>query len=294
MRCCEVSAYALNWLLQQIDLQKYDAFVILDADTVVDRAFLAAMNRQILGGHMAIQGYFGVMNPNENWLTRLSILPGILKYKLHNPGKMRLGLSCTLAGNGMCFNAEIFRRFGWNAFSIAENWEYYAILTLNGYIVRSAKDAVIYSQVARSLKTGKTQRMRWMKGRMDTLRQYWRSLVKPGGVARWWVRWDALLEIARPSHALMFFWSLVFLIGSLLMWQRIGSGVGLVVFASAVVLSQLANFFVGLVLQRPPFRTWLALPMVPLYLVWKVSVSILALLGLRDRRWVKTERHRSV
>src|SRR5687768_5084698 len=118
------------------------------------------------------------MNPDENWLTRLSILPGILKFKLHHPAKHLFGLSCPLAGNGMCFAAEVFRRYGWNAFSIAENWEYYIMLTLDGWVVTSAEDAVIYSQVARSLKTGKSQRMRWMKGRIGTLRQYGPRLLR--------------------------------------------------------------------------------------------------------------------
>lgn len=283
--------YALNWLLNRLDLGRYDAFVILDADTVIDREFLVVMNRELRNGATAIQGYFGVMNPNETWLTRLSILPGILKFKLHNPGKMWMGLSCTLAGNGMCFDAEIFRRFGWNAFSIAENWEYYAILTLNGYIVRSAEDAVIYSQVARSLKAGQPQRMRWMKGRIGTLRQYWRSLLRKNERTRRLVRWDALLELARPSHALLLFWSLVFLMVAVLLWRYGNAGVGLAAFAGSIVLAQITNFVSGLIIQRPPVQTWLSLPMVPLYLAWKVSVSVLALFGLRDRRWIKTERH---
>jgi cellulose synthase/poly-beta-1,6-N-acetylglucosamine synthase-like glycosyltransferase len=285
--------YALHWVLQRLDLARYDAFVILDADTVIAPTFLATMARELRNGSMAIQGYFGVMNPNETWLTRLSILLGVLKFRLHNPGKMFFGLSCTLAGNGMCFDAEIFRRFGWNAFSIAENWEYYAILTLNGYVVSSSVDAVIYSQVARSLKSGKSQRMRWMKGRIGTLRQYWKPLLFGSSPVARRVRWDALLELARPSHALLMFWSLLFLGVTTLLWHTGASGPALPVIAAVIILAQAVNMFAGLIVQRAPLRTWLSLCMVPLYLVWKVSVSVLALAGLRDRRWIKTERHRS-
>ena len=124
------------------------------------------------------------MNPDENWLTRLGALPASVKFRLHFPGKRVCGLSCPLAGNGMCFSAAIMRAFGWKAFSITENWEYYVMLTLEGHVTTGAEDAVIYSQVARSLKLGETQRMRWMKGQLDTLQRYWRPLVAAGTAPR--------------------------------------------------------------------------------------------------------------
>ena len=86
------------------------------------------------GAH-AIQGYYGVLNPEENWVTRLGVIPAAVKFRLHFPGKIAVGLSCPLAGNGMCFSREVIARFGWNAFSLTENWEYYIILTLHGYLV---------------------------------------------------------------------------------------------------------------------------------------------------------------
>ena len=49
--------YALQWLLQQIDLNAFDAFVIIDADTVVDSDFLTVMNTSLLDGEKVIQGY---------------------------------------------------------------------------------------------------------------------------------------------------------------------------------------------------------------------------------------------
>src|SRR5262249_45394175 len=49
--------FALRWLIQQLQAQRssYDAFVVIDADSVVDRAFLACMNARLAGGADAIQ-----------------------------------------------------------------------------------------------------------------------------------------------------------------------------------------------------------------------------------------------
>jgi cellulose synthase/poly-beta-1,6-N-acetylglucosamine synthase-like glycosyltransferase len=278
--------YALQWLLQQIDLNRYDAFVIIDADTVVDPRFFAAMNASLSRGNKVIQGYFGVMNPDESWLTRLSILPGVLKYKLQYPGKMLFGHSCPLTGNGMCFAAEIFKRYGWNAFSIAENWEYYIKLTLDGWVVTSATDATIYSQVTPQLRTARTQRMRWTKGRITTLQQYWKPLLRGSFGRDGGVKFDALLELARPSHSMLLIWSLLFCALSAGLLSLGWASTAWLWAALAILGSQFMFFLSGLIVQRAPLRTWMALFMVPPYLAWKLSVSAAAMVGLRDLRWV--------
>ncbi len=284
--------YALDWLISRLDLNNYDAYVIIDADTTVDGQFLRVMESYLANGAQAVQGYFGVQNPDENWLTRLSLLPGILKFKMHFPGKKLLNWSCPLAGNGMCFKAEIFKKFGWNAYSIAENWEYYVILLLNGYVPTSAEEAVIYSQVAKSLSAGKSQRTRWLRGRLDTLHRYWKPLLlgalRGGGLKYL----DALVELVRPSHSMLFFWSLVHLAVVSALALSTTMPVSLVWVSAVVFVSQVAYYLTGLIIQKAPLSTWLSLIMVPPYLVWKLSISVLGLVGMGDKRWVKTERHR--
>lgn len=284
--------YALDWLISRIDLNAYDAFVIIDADTLVKSDFLRVMEAELNDGHPVIQGYFGVQNPDENWLTRLSILPGILKFRMHFPGKKLLGWSCPLAGNGMCFSADIFRRHGWKAYSIAENWEYYIMLLLEGYCPTSAERAVIYSQVAKSLKTGKNQRTRWLQGRIDTLARYWRPLAQRAFGGGGLMYLDALVELARPSHSILFLWSSLFFAAVAALDVAISVPQWLFWLAAGNLGLQVSYFLTGLVAQRAPLRTWFSLIMVPPYLFWKLGVSVGGLLNYRDRRWDKTERHK--
>jgi 1,2-diacylglycerol 3-beta-glucosyltransferase len=283
--------YALAWAFEQTDLGPYGGVVIMDGDTNMDRGFLRAMDTHLRSGESAIQGYFGVMNPDENWLTRLSIVPATLKFRLHFPGKQAFGLSCPLAGNGMCFSGDVIRRYGWNAFSLTENWEYYVRLTLEGYVCTSAPEAVIYSEVVRSLKEGQTQRTRWMKGRMDTLQSFWRPLLFGGFARGSLVRIDALCEVAALSHSMLLLWTILYAAACGLL-----SFAGLVRvewawFGAALLLAQGGYLLSGLIVQRPPLRTWIALTMVPLYLVWKLMVSVKGVLNYRDRTWVKTNRN---
>lgn len=281
--------YALDWIIRQLDLNAYDALVIIDADTKIHADFFTKMAGHLAQGHQALQGYFGVQNPDENWLTRLSLLPGTLKFKLHFPGKELVGLSCPLAGNGMCFDIGLIKKYGWHAFSITENWEYWVLLTLDGVRVGSAPDAIIYSQVAKSLQSGETQRMRWMRGRIQTLMQYGGRLLaglKPKRI-------DALLELAKPSHAMYLMWSMAYLLLTGALWYFGQAHLAPFALALALVGQQVLFLIIGFAIDRPPWRTWVALLMVPWYVIWKLLVSLRGLAGIRDKTWVRTKRHKA-
>jgi 1,2-diacylglycerol 3-beta-glucosyltransferase len=283
--------WALNWMFTTVDLSTYDGVAIVDADTIVDSQFLKMMDGRLQRGERAIQGYYGVLNPDDTWLTRLAGLPASLNNHFLYPGKRALGLSCSLAGNGMCFDAELVRRLGWNAFTLSEDWEYYLILALHDVVVTSAPDAIIHGQVARSLALGQAQRIRWMKGRMQALALHWRPLLRKGLREGNMVSLDAMLDIARPTHSILLVWSLCYLAVTLLLWLSGAASAAPAVCASTIVAAQIVYFVAGFAIERPPLRTWLALAGVPWYLAWKSVLTIRALFSLHERAWVKTTRN---
>jgi cellulose synthase/poly-beta-1,6-N-acetylglucosamine synthase-like glycosyltransferase len=283
--------YALDWAIGQLDLNCYDAFVIIDSDTHVHADFLQRMADHLCAGQVALQGYFGVLNPDQTWLTRLSLIPAALKFRLHFPGKELAGLSCPLAGNGMCFHIDLIRSYGWKAYSLTENWEYWTQLVLQGIRTGAAPDAIIYSQVAKSLSSGRSQRLRWMKGRIDTLARYGGRLLAAGLCEPSAMKFDAALELARPSHALLFFWSLVYAGLAVPLGLSDTAYRSVAWLAVGLVAVQLACFLVAFVWSRPPPRAWLALVMVPWYLAWKIVISFGGLLTIRERNWVRTRRN---
>lgn len=282
--------YALEWIFQQIDLDRFDVFTIVDADTILDRHYLQALSAKFQGGAEVVQGYFGIMNPDETWLTRLSVIPGMLKFNIRYFMKDKLGISCPLMGNGMGFAAHIIRRYGWNAFSITENWEYYIKLTLQGHVVRYAPDAVIFSHAVRVLSHGETQRTRWFKGRLGILGNYFWPLfinglapLKPNHI-------DALIELASPSYSMLFCWSLASFTGVVIpLAAGLPTG-GWTIWASLLVVMQVVLFVAGLVISKAPLKTWLQLTYVPVFLIWKIVVTAKGLVTFGDKNWKKTDR----
>ncbi|MEN6466962.1 MAG: glycosyltransferase family 2 protein [Syntrophaceae bacterium] len=284
--------YALEWALRRIDLDSFDAVAIIDADTVLDREFLNAMDRKLAQGCDAIQGYFNLMNPDDSWLTRLGKFPAVLKFRIRYFCKERLGLTCPLMGNGMCFSRRIMKLYGWNAFSITENWEYYIKLVLKGHDVHYAGDAVVYSYTSTALSHSEAQRKRWFKGRLGVLKAYYRQLFRRSYRARDIKSLDALTELAMPSYSMMLNWNLLLIAVSAGTWIAGLETGGTVVFTLALLSGQASFLLAAALVERPSARTFLSILRLPEFLAWKLYVVTKGLLSMRDKSWEKT-RHRA-
>ena len=59
-RTARSKGHALRWLLQRVVAleEGYDAYVVLDADSVVDRNFLRAMDARLEAGSRVVQAYY--------------------------------------------------------------------------------------------------------------------------------------------------------------------------------------------------------------------------------------------
>jgi len=282
--------YALDWVLRQLNIDSYDAFTIIDADTFIDKTYLNAMNEEINRGAEAVQGYFGVMNPDETWLTRLMAIPGVVKFNVRYYCKQAIGLTCPLMGNGMCFSKNIIKKYGWNAYSITENWEYYLFLVLNNHNVGYSSGAVIYSHAVTSLKHGEVQRKRWLKGKLKLIRQYVPALLIKGIKEKNLKMIDAAFELILPSYSMLFNWTIGILIVSVILSLFNILDLLFIEWLLIVAISQVIHFLMGLIINREPLKTWLSLAYVPVFLLWKTLITLKGVLSIRNDTWEKTSR----
>ena len=67
----KTKGYALQWFLQQKIQENapYDAFFVFDADNIVDKGFIKAMNKKLCQGEDVVQGYRDIKNPTDSWVT---------------------------------------------------------------------------------------------------------------------------------------------------------------------------------------------------------------------------------
>jgi cellulose synthase/poly-beta-1,6-N-acetylglucosamine synthase-like glycosyltransferase len=279
--------YALRWLLQHLRERgrEFDAFVVLDADSVVSRNFLRRMDARLEAGSQVIQAYYQVLNADDSRLTGLRYAALAALHYLRPLGRASLRLSCGLKGNGMCFSAPLLERFGWRWFSLAEDVEFHLALVNEGIRVDFAPEASVLAEMPVSFGQANSQNQRWEQGRVLLLRQWVPGLLADGLKGLSPLRLDAAIEQLIPPLSVPFAASL--LCG--LLAVVLGAHLALA-FAALALVSQIIYLVVGLILVHAPLRAYLALTAAPSYIAWKVALYGQALVTRHTTRWVRTAR----
>ena len=122
--------YALRWLLTRLRERgaRYDAYVVIDADTIVAPDLLRRLDAHFEAGSQVVQVYYTVLNVGESPVAALRFAALAAVHYLRPLGRARLGLSCGLKGNGMAFLAPVLDRYGWEWFTLAEDVELHLAL----------------------------------------------------------------------------------------------------------------------------------------------------------------------
>lgn len=280
---------AIRWALDQSDLDQWDACVIVDADSTVHPGFATALAGFMPLRSCAVQAYFGTRNEWDTWLTRLAGVLARCRYEVSYPLRQAAGLNCPMTGNGMCIGAGLLGNGGWQAFSLTENWELYASYTAGGVPIRYARDALLFSEEARSMNEGGTQRRRWLAGRLWVLRHWWRRLLTSRKIG-WHQKLDALAELAGPSPVIHLV--LVLMIAALSLLAVGGSaGVWLAILALGSLTPLTITTGIVIVRHPQPLKTIVAFVMLPLYAVWRILTALRTVL-VPASVWRKTERRK--
>jgi 1,2-diacylglycerol 3-beta-glucosyltransferase len=278
---------ALDWAFRRILASgSHEAFVVIDADTLVEAGFLEAMNRRLCEGEQAIQGYYDVQHPWASPVESLSYLGFVATRLLRYRGRSNLGWSSNLLGNGMCFARGILERFGWSATSILEDVEFGMQLQLAGIRVAFAEEAVVYAEIPGTFKAAANQRGRWDLGKMQVTRRYLPRLLA-AALAKGDLRClDAALELAVPPFPILI---AVMVLGFAAFFSLGGPAWGAV--AWLAVAAEMAVFTVlCLVIAKARPRVYLSLLWAPFFLAWRIVLMIRDIFEKKHRQWVKTDR----
>ncbi|WP_322490182.1 glycosyltransferase family 2 protein [Chloroflexus sp.] len=281
--------YALEWLLQQIWQRNvpHDALVILDADSVVSTNFLRVMDARLARGERVIQAYYTVRQPEGAWSAGIRAVALIVLHYLRPLGRMVLGGSTGLKGNGMVFAAEIVRRHRWTA-SLTEDIEYHMALILAGERAMFAPDAVVWAEMPDSLRAAQSQNERWERGRMEMVRNYVPQLLREGIRRRSFLLIDAAIEQLIPPFSVVTGASILIALAAVAL--RDPAALAL---AGFILGGQIVYILSGLILVRAPWPIYRSLLFTPFFIVWKLWLYARLALGIKPRDWIRTARNRS-
>lgn len=197
--------YALDYAFQAIDrdlgLEHYDAFLVFDADNVLDPGYFTAMNRTFSQGYDIITSYRNSKNYDANWITAGYALWFLRESRFLNGARMKLNTSCAISGTGFLVSSKTIREDdGWKYNLLTEDIQFSTDHIVRGHKIGYCKDAVLYDEQPATFKASWNQRLRWTKGFYQVFARYGWALVK--GIFRGSFQCYDMLMVIAPATLL--------------------------------------------------------------------------------------------
>lgn len=175
--------YAISYLIEQIrtqvGLEHYDAFLIFDADNLLEKDYVRQINKVCSSGYEAFCGYRNTKNYGSNWLSASYGLWYLHDSTHLNQSRMLLGTSCAVNGTGFGFTTKLLEKVGgWNFFTLTEDIEFATWCATHGIVVGYSHDAILYDEQPTSFKVSTRQRTRWVQGGIQVSCRYSKDLLK--------------------------------------------------------------------------------------------------------------------
>ncbi|MGI6199662.1 MAG: glycosyltransferase family 2 protein [Christensenellales bacterium] len=290
--------FALQFIFDIITRQgkSYDAYCIFDADNLVDKGYLAAMNRQLCRGVEVAQGYRDIKNPSDSWVSGCYAIYFWCLSRFFLRARDNIGLSCIASGTGFMFRSDLLGREGWITNTITEDSEFSFRQILAGKKVHFAEDAVFYDEQPTAFKQSVRQRYRWAVGNLQCLKLFTPKLLTRTDRKLGMARLDLLVYLLGiPCSGLALISSVLTLIvgwaGQAHWYIIVLSGVisGLV-----SILAMLAHGLLTVLLERKdPRKVWKGILGWPLFLFTWMWINLAAIF-YRNPIWKPVHHTRSI
>ncbi len=268
--------YAFNILLKE----DYDAFMIVDADTVVGNEFIKVSGDSFAAGEDAIQCGNLVLNRTATQRTRFINL-ALLSMNFFRPsGRERMGISAGIQGNGFGLSKKLIMEVPYSANSITEDLEYHIKLIESGKRVKFVPETVVLSDFPLSDEGNETQRARWEGGRFLLQRTYGPKLILKilSGKLRITEPFLELMSMPLSYEVMMLFILLILPFWEFRLYSLYAMGIIAIHVVMAVVIYG----------DRDDFK---ALKGVPEYIFWKiVKLPVILANARKNVKWVRTKR----
>ena len=179
---CEIKVKSkgevLRYTFNKLKNRKLDAYIIFDADNVVDKNFLKHMNRSLNKGYNVAQGYRDSKNYSDNWISGSYTLFYYLQNFFFNISRKKVGLSASINGTGFMVRKSFIENIDFNPKTMTEDVELTGICAILNEKIDFVKDAITYDEQPTSFKESWKQRLRWSKGNLQCFMYYHKELIK--------------------------------------------------------------------------------------------------------------------
>ena len=159
--------YALQEITDYFNREhiNYDAYMIFDADNVMEPNFIELMNNLRQTGVKVGSGYRNFTNVNVNWLTSTSAVMFAYMNQVTSKGRSYLFHKATLMGTGYYVDKTIIDDAGgWIFTGMTEDIQLTSYCYYHDVNMRYYPDAVFYDEQSPKFKQVHDQHVRWLAG----------------------------------------------------------------------------------------------------------------------------------
>ncbi len=270
--------FALQFAFQTLLEEGFDAFLIVDADSVVDSNFLDESVRLFKMGADGVQARYVVLNSDASPRTRLMNIAFMAFNVLRARGRERLGLSVGISGNGFGLSRATLQAVPYATHSLVEDLDYHLQLVEAGRKIVFADRTRVRAEMPTGGQAASTQRARWEGGRLRTAMENLPPLL--GGCRP---------QLIEPALELLLM-PLTFHVSILVLTAMMPFELARIYALCALAIVAL-HVTAGIVVGGGDWGDFAALLSAPFYIVWKLAALPKTLQSARSAApWIRTER----
>ena len=176
-------SYALDKVLKYAmdDDERIEAFIVFDADNVVDKEFTKEMNKAYDAGYKIATSFRNSKNYGSSWVASGAGMTFFRECRIMHRMRSRFNMTTYVSGTGFMVSKDIIKENGgWINHLLIEDVEFSIDEYLKGEKIAYVADAVMYDEHPKTFKDSWKQRLRWCKGNHQCFKKFHFKLFKNG------------------------------------------------------------------------------------------------------------------
>ena len=294
----KTKGFAMQWFLNQKIKENadYDAFCVFDADNVVDKNFLNAMNKKLCQGEEIVQGYRDIKNPADSWISAGYALFYWMMNRFYHLARYNLGLSPLINGTGFMVDFNLIKPTGWDTITLTEDIEFSLKNIAKGRKLGWATDAIVYDEQPTEFKQSWSQRSRWTVGHLQCMKYYTKDLAEGIIEYRTLMNFDGFLYLMGIPMMIVTFLLLAI---NTIIFLADGMSAGMLIFnyikylVATFIVPVFTAIFVMIIEKKPIKKMWKGIILYPVFMASWILINIKCIIK-PNTQWEKIEHKRNV
>ena len=294
----KTKGFAMQWFLNQKIKENadYDAFCVFDADNVVDKNFLNAMNKKLCQGEEIVQGYRDIKNPADSWISAGYALFYWMMNRFYHLARYNLGLSPLINGTGFMVDFNLIKPTGWDTITLTEDIEFSLKNIAKGRKLGWATDAIVYDEQPTEFKQSWSQRSRWTVGHLQCMKYYTKDLAEGVLEYRTLMNFDGFLYLMGIPMMIVTFLLLAI---NTVIFLADGMSAGALIFnyikyiVATFIVPVFTAIFVMIIEKKPIKKMWKGILLYPVFMASWILINIKCIIK-PNTQWEKIEHKRNV